>query len=108
MGLRLHTSRLLEPSPCYAEVEAVSQRLIDDYGWRGAYLGLAALLVVVAVPSLLLFIPGKADKAATQASDTPTVELPGLSPGEVPPQRNELWIAAAIVIVALAAWLFIV
>ena len=32
----------------------------------------------------------------------------GLSPGEVPPQRNELWIAAAIAIVALAAWLFIV
>ena len=32
----------------------------------------------------------------------------GLSPGEVPPQRNEFWFAAAIVIVVVAAWLFIV
>ncbi|HEV7691723.1 MAG TPA: MFS transporter [Hyphomonadaceae bacterium] len=60
----------------------IAQHLINDYGWRGAYLGLAALLVVVAVPSLLLFIPGKADKASAQASDTPAVDPPGLTPGE--------------------------
>ncbi len=60
----------------------VAQRMISQVGWREAYAGLAIILVVVAVPCLLLFIPGRVEKVVDQAPLSPVVELPGLTPGE--------------------------
>jgi MFS family permease len=60
----------------------VAQRMISQLGWREAYAGLAAILVVVAIPCLLLFIPGRVEKIADQTLPFPAVELSGLTPRE--------------------------
>jgi MFS family permease len=46
----------------------LAQFLIDRYGWRLAYCGIAAVLVVIAIPVLLLMIPGHRAAEATAGS----------------------------------------
>jgi MFS family permease len=54
----------------------IAQALVGRYGWRGGYLGIALLLAMIALPSLLLLLPrdplGKAARAEAAAQ-------PGLS-----------------------------
>jgi predicted MFS family arabinose efflux permease len=79
-------------------VPIVAQYMVADYGWRGAYLGLAAIWAVVVLPLVLLFFRdasgrrGRADKDEAQ----PTAELPGLTvrEGFTSPQFYKLGLAA--------------
>ena len=79
----------------------IAQRLIDAYGWRGAYAGLAAVLLVVAAPSLLLFIPGKLGGGAAPASAAP-VDPPGLTPREALRERR-FWLLVVCLFFGAAA-----
>jgi len=47
---------------------------VSEWGWRGACLGFAALLVVVAVPLLLAAFPREARRHVVHAAATPTGE----------------------------------
>ncbi len=78
----------------------LAQRLIDGFGWRDAYAGLAIILVAVAVPSLLLFIPGRL-VAATPSTETPA-EAPGLTPGEAL-RDGRFWLLVACLFLGAGA-----
>jgi MFS family permease len=45
--------------------------LVDDFGWRGAYLGLAATTFLVAVPPLAIMIPGSVARTDGDAVPAP-------------------------------------
>ena len=80
----------------------IAQRLIDDFGWRGAYAGLAALLLLVATPSLLLFIPDKQADGAEPETGSPPVEQPGLRPGEALREKR-FWLLVGCLFFGAAA-----
>ncbi len=78
----------------------VAQRLVEHYGWRGAYVGLAALLLIIAVPCLLLFIPGE----TATAEGVPARETaPGLTPREAFRTRTFWFLVAGLFLAAGAA-----
>jgi predicted MFS family arabinose efflux permease len=60
----------------------ISHALFEEYGWRGAFIGLPAIWAAVAIPLILLFFHGPerkptgADKGAPKPA---VVELPGLT-----------------------------
>lgn len=57
--------------------------LIDAYGWRGGFVGLSMLWVVIVLPMLLLFFRGAQDEIrTTAASRNPEHALPGMSLAE--------------------------
>ncbi len=60
----------------------LAQQLINRFDWRGAYAGMAVLMVVIAIPALLLFIPGKKDLAPVSPSESAPVEAPGMTAAE--------------------------
>ncbi len=63
----------------------IAQRLVAEWGWRGGYLGIAALLVLIATPALLLFIPQQAGRH-TAVGAAPV--LVGLTPREAVGSRS--------------------
>lgn len=73
------------------------QWLIDDYGWRVAYLGLAALPLVIAVPILWLFLIEPEPSATGQAER----EGPGATVAEAL-RHYRLW-ALSVAALALGA-----
>lgn len=83
----------------------VARILVADYGWRGAYLGLAVLLLVLALPAVVFLVrdreraPG--DAAAVKAAAAAAL-LPGIRLG--PALRGyHFWaIGIALFLVALA------
>jgi MFS family permease len=61
-----------------------AQWLITTMGWRMAYVGLAVVLVVIAVPSVFLFVrePGESPMARARKTGSGAAVLPGLSARE--------------------------
>lgn len=78
----------------------VVQRLIDLVGWRGAYVGLAALLLIVAVPCLVLFIPGTIVGGESAQSREPAL---GLMPREAFRTRAFWFLVAGLFLAAGSA-----
>ncbi len=63
-------------------VPNIANWLTEHYGWRNAYLGLAALFAVVVIPVFLLFLrdPVVAPAAPSASGEAlPAAELPGLT-----------------------------
>src|ERR1700748_3575004 len=62
----------------------LAEALIERFTWRGAYLGLALLTAVVALPAVALWIreprPGEGERGASM---TMTERIPGLSVRDV-------------------------
>jgi MFS family permease len=68
-------------------VPIVTQWLVSDFGWRGAYLGIAALWAAVVLPLVLLFFRNTrpkpvAGKSAEKNATAPPADLPGLTARE--------------------------
>jgi MFS family permease len=76
-----------------------AQRLIGEFGWRGAYAGLALILVAVAAPSLLLFIP---DKVSEGPARSPAAAEPGLTPAEAL-RTGRFWLLAVCLFLGAGA-----
>lgn len=77
---------------------------IEDYGWRGAYFGMAALIIGLGFPALFFFLREPAiaheQRAATTADDS--AELPGLTRSEAMRTRAFWLILAAIFFAPMA------
>jgi MFS family permease len=80
-----------------------AQWLITNMGWRTAYVGLAVVLVVIAVPSVFLFVREPEDSPMARARKTGlgAAVLPGLSAREAVLSRNFWLLALPIVLVAI-------
>ncbi len=65
-------------------VPIIANRLLVDYGWRGAYLGLGVIWAIVVLPLVLLFFRGAGKRAASKAdiSGQSAAALPGLTARE--------------------------
>ena len=60
----------------------VANAMVEDYGWRGGYIGLAAIWAVVVLPLILLFFhgPGPSPRAGgINAGEQSAPVLPGLT-----------------------------
>ena len=77
-----------------------TQFLIGTFGWRAAYLGLGALIVIVALPSVFLFIRDpQAAPAAFKSTDRPSLQsIPGQ---EVSEALNDFrfWLLATVLLI---------
>jgi MFS family permease len=56
-------------------VPIIAQHLVTAFGWRGGYVGLAALLLLVAVPAVSLFIPRALSFPLQQSGNAASVGL---------------------------------
>ncbi len=64
-------------------VPPITNVLVEHYGWRGGYLGLASIWAVIVLPLALLFFRGAGEQKATAASPPPSDKLlPGLTARE--------------------------
>lgn len=54
------------------------QYLLGNFGWRGAYLGLAAAILLFGLIPIALFLRNPPDQIAGSRSDAPTEDLPGI------------------------------
>jgi MFS family permease len=80
-----------------------AQWLITNMGWRMAYVGLAVVLVVIAVPPVLLFVrePENSSMARSRKRESDvTAVLPGLSAREAFSSRNFWLLVGATILVA--------
>lgn len=80
--------------------------LISQFGWRGAYVGLGILLLVIGLPAVLIFIrdprPGEVTRVEVTV-DVPVGQLPGLT-GRQALRTVRFWLlAVSILLVAAAA-----
>jgi MFS family permease len=84
----------------------VARILVADYGWRGAYVGLAVLLLVLAVPAVTFLVRDRVRTPLDKAASAPRAEtvptIPGTRLG--PALRGyHFWaIGIALFLVALA------
>lgn len=53
--------------------------LIDNHGWRSAYIGIAAVYLAMILPLILLFFYGATDQQRTRSEKTPVAALTGPS-----------------------------
>jgi predicted MFS family arabinose efflux permease len=60
-------------------VPVIANRLLGDYGWRGAYVGLGAIWAAVVVPLVLLFFRNAAPRPAAPGARQAAASLPGLT-----------------------------
>jgi predicted MFS family arabinose efflux permease len=80
-----------------------AQWLITNMGWRAAYLGLAAVLALIAIPSVFLFVrePGASPMVrARQTGSQIAAVLPGLSVREALSSRYFWVLVGATILVA--------
>ncbi len=76
--------------------------MIANYGWRSAYLGMAVLLVILAVPALLFFVRDS-KFAVGKGASAPKVSMAGLT-GKEALSNGKFWLlAATFFCVALSA-----
>jgi MFS family permease len=54
----------------------VARLLVADYGWRGAYIGLAIFLFVVAAPAVALFVRDRVREPVVDIQSDPAVAIP--------------------------------
>ena len=80
----------------------IAQHLIDEFGWRSAYAGLAAILLIIAAPSLLIFIPDKLADGTAPTAGSPPAEALGLTPGEALRERR-FWLLVVCLFFGAAA-----
>jgi MFS family permease len=77
--------------------------LINDFGWRSAYLGLGLLPIIVGFPIVFLFIRAPERPAATSRTAAGTMAaLPGLCVKEAI-RRPTLWLICAIIFLSCLA-----
>jgi MFS family permease len=82
-------------------VPVVAERLVEGYGWRTAYVGIAGIWAVVVLPLVLLFFRdahARPAGASTKAAPATADELPGLT-------ARQGFASAAFYKLALAAFL---
>jgi MFS family permease len=79
-----------------------AQWLITNMGWRTAYVGLAVVLVVIAVPSVFLFVrePEESPMARARKAGSGVAVLPGLSAREAVLSRNFWFLVLPTILVA--------
>ena len=75
-----------------AIIPKVAIALTNSFGWRNAYLGLAALILCLAIPSLLFLVRDRQDPKAVKAQSKP-VEVKGLT-SEQALRSNKFWLLA--------------
>jgi len=66
-------------------VPIIAQQMVGEYGWRTAYVGLAAIWAVLVLPLVLLFFRNTQTRGPAPASDAakqPVGDLPGLTARE--------------------------
>jgi predicted MFS family arabinose efflux permease len=63
-------------------VPSLASVLIDSFGWRAAYVVMAAVTGGTVLVLVLLFFHGAGEKRAGQADDAPALPLPGLTARE--------------------------
>ncbi len=85
-----------------ALVPKFTAALINEYSWRTAYLGLALLIVVLAVPSLLLFVKDQNKSEGEKGAQEPVLSV-GLTGREALANRKFWILAVTFFFVALAA-----
>jgi MFS family permease len=80
-----------------------AQWLITNMGWRMAYVGLAVVLVVIAVPSVLLFVrePEDSPMARARKAGSGAAVLPGLSAREAVLSRTFWFLVLPTILVAI-------
>jgi len=80
-----------------------AQWLITNMGWRMAYVGLAVVLVVIAVPSVFLFVrePGDSPMARARKAGSGAAVLPGLSAREAVLSRTFWLLVLPTILVAI-------
>lgn len=79
--------------------------LQQSFGWRGAYVGLAALFAVISLPVAWLYFFDAADQRRRDNTQSETIDrstLPGLAPGEIFRSRRFSQMAAACLLVGIA------
>jgi MFS family permease len=61
----------------------LTHALVEQYGWRAGYIGIAAIWAAVAMPLILLFFhapkPGQAEPSEQKPASRPASDLPGLT-----------------------------
>lgn len=77
-------------------VPIVANALVEAYGWRSAYVGLAGIWAVIVLPLVLLFFRNASAPAKRAGTLQPAVELPGLTArqGFASPKFYKLALAA--------------
>ena len=81
-------------------VPQLARILIEAFGWRIAYVGIAAVLLVVAIPSVALFLREPAE--APPRRGMPPSEAPGLSVREALTGSSRFWrLSAAVFLVGM-------
>lgn len=84
-----------------ALVPLFAQRVLAEYGWRAAYVGLGALTLLVALPAMA-FLVARGDAAAAGVKAA-AVELPGLTASQALRSSAFRKLAFSFFLVALAA-----
>ncbi len=88
---------------CAAVTPVATEALVVNYGWRGAYVGLAAVGFVVVFLLVLLFFRAARDKAVPDGAGQPSPELAGFDvrDGVASPAFRKL--AAAVLLFAVSS-----
>jgi MFS family permease len=72
--------------------------MITNYGWRAAYIGLGMLPLLIALPTIFFFLPGKHGAPGTTEAVAP-VALEGLTIGEAL-RGHRYWVMAGVAVAA--------
>lgn len=86
----------------------LAQRLVVAWGWRGAYLGLGAITLLVALPAMAFLVTARRDgpagpSHAAPVATLPAAERPGLTAAQARTHRVFWSMALAFFAVAMAA-----
>jgi len=76
--------------------------MIADHGWRGAYLVLGALIMVLGVPTMLALLKEAPLKASTAGASAEDVAQPGLTRAQALRQPNFWLLYAAVLLTSTA------
>ena len=85
-----------------ALVPVFAQRMLVEFGWRGAYVGLGVLTLLVALPAMA-FLVARRDASAGGPRVAAAMDLPGLTAAQAVRTSAFLKLAISFFLVALAA-----